>query len=125
MGEPVYALLRSRRAINILLQGLTTRDAARLFLKCINRQLKPDDFPGNVAPQSGSLQELVGLLGQHPLLQKLEGNPRRICEVATERVVPNGPNLIDIANGLNASISFSHQCESTQCKGCAAGTRQT
>jgi len=95
-AEPIHGLLGRSIAKNILLSSLSRYDAARLFLKCVQRRLGPSDFPGGQAPPVNVL-EISTLLSGHPLLLKLGGNPRRICEVATELVVPNGLSLLDIA----------------------------
>jgi hypothetical protein len=98
--EPIHGLLGPRIAKNFAICSLSRIDAARLFLKCLQRHLLPADFPGGRSPPSG-FSELAAVLGEHPLLVELDGNPRRICEVATELVVPAGPSLMDIATELS------------------------
>lgn len=94
--SPVFGLLGPGRAVNIQVLGLGIRDAARLFLKCVNRPLVSSDFEGEPT-QLSSAADLWRLLTEHPLLDQLKGNPRRICEVAAERVVPNGAGLLELS----------------------------
>lgn len=104
--DPIYGLFGSFTLGNVLLSPLSGKDAAKLFLHCINRPLAPPDFPGGVEPISEKVsQELLKqLISEHPLLQILRGNPKRICSVATEQVIPNGPSLVQIADELSNGI---------------------
>lgn len=103
--EPLYDWLGGQRAMNLPLQGLDGRDAAKLFLRCVNRPLGPDDFPGEAKPPIKPGLELWDLLARHPLLLSLQGNPRRIRQVATKKVIPGGPSLLDLAASQTSTTS--------------------
>lgn len=104
--EPLYDWLGGQRAINYPLQGLDGRDAARLFLKCVNRPLGPTDFPGDAKVPIKAGEELYDLLARHPFLASLQGNPRRIRTVATKKLIPGGPSLLELA-ASNACLTNS------------------
>lgn len=110
---PIYHSLGPTKVVNVPLSGLKEPDAAKLFLQRIHRMLDDRDFPDPVVgnadagggepapsvPQRKLMESTILRLKGHPLLHCLGGHPGKIREVASQ-VTPNGPSLMDLAEGM-------------------------
>ncbi|CAK0803161.1 unnamed protein product, partial [Prorocentrum cordatum] len=98
----MYDSLGSWKCVNVLLQELSSTEAAELFLRRIHRPLRPCDLQAGAGlvgevPAGG----LSAQLSAHPLLQHLGGHPGRV-RAASELVTPGLRSIFELCAGGGA-----------------------
>jgi hypothetical protein len=137
--QPVYKSLGQSKVVNVRLDGLERKDAAKLFLQGVHRPLEFSDFPPEdnmvtsgrgpghamAGVQRNDYNHVCAKVSEHPLLYRLAGHPGRIRAMSS-KVTPGGPSLMEMATNfseidLDPSPTFRRQgLEQQEDKGTAA-----